>query len=458
MAEFRVYPRLQSFERLVINDGLTISAQRWQQAHGYHRQRQNFHYQALYQAGIVYGLGVAPVPEQPDGRLLQIQPGVAIDLEGNPIVVPQPEDFRVTSEATDGQPLLVYLVVNYVDPDHLRRLPSYETVTETFRIVEKLQLDAGDVELCRIRLQPGASQIRLPIEVFAPRDNELDLRCRTTPQPYPPLSVQVGLVTSNQAEDDRRLQGLADLVRSLPGLYPSLHGIPTIRMFSHQGLGREPIGDCQLLLMADSVLLALSNPALLNLRDYLAQGKLLLIVTDLAAAGLRELLDIGQELQVGLREAERDRDLFDQIGAPLKAEIVANRSAIAQRGTELAQPLSAIASRLGLPASGFEALDSEHPLRWQPFAFNQLPTCPDHPIEVKTWGGLVWMLGDLSGCWGRNTLPDLPRAVLRSAQEWGVNLLHFAAQRSQWVQAMQPAPQVATATMAGSLQQRVQSP
>ncbi len=70
MSDPRPYPRLQPFERLQISDGITINAERWQFAHEYHRQRQNFQYQALYEPGIVYGLGVAIIPGQPDGRLV----------------------------------------------------------------------------------------------------------------------------------------------------------------------------------------------------------------------------------------------------------------------------------------------------------------------------------------------------------------------------------------------------
>jgi hypothetical protein len=456
MPESRIYPRLQSFERLAISDGLTINAQRWQQAHGYHRQRQNFHYQALYQPGIIYGLGVAPVPDQPDGRLLQIQPGVAIDIEGNPIILRQPEEFRVASDATDT-PLLVHLAVNYVDPDQLRRLPTSETVQETFRIVEKLQLAPGDVEICRILLQPGASQISPPVNLFQPTDNELNLLGRRVPQPYSPLSIQVGVVTSNRASDRMTLNGLSDLVRSLKGLYPSLWGNPTVRDFSVQELGRSAIEDCQLLSIPYPVLLALSNLDRLRLGEYLTQGNVLLVVADFAEIGLLELLDIGQELRAGLTEAERDRDLFAQVGAQLKAEIVANLSAITRQQAELEQPLVEMATQLGLSLSSFGDLDQDHPLRWQPFSFSQLPVCPDHPIYLKNWEGLVLMLGDLSCCWGHATLPDLPRDVLRSAQEWGINLLHFAAQRYQWVQAMQPyADRTAIAAPSDSLQQRVQ--
>lgn len=456
MPKFRAYPRLNLFERLVVSDGLTIDAERWRQAHDYHRNRQNFQYQALYEPGIVYGLEVAPLPNQPDGRLLQVKPGVAIDIEGNPIVVKEPEEFRITSEATENQPLLVYLVVNYVDPTYLRRATTTQIVQETFRIVEKLHLEPNDVEICRILLLPGTQSIQAPMDVFHPATNELDLRNRQYPQPYPALSVQVGQVTSGHISDTTTQHGIVGLLRAVNGLYPSLRSQPTVQMVPASRLTQETIADCQLLQIPYQVLLTLSNAALQRLKDYLAQGSVLLVVADFVEADLLDLLNIGRELRAGLADAERDSELFEQVGTQLQAEITANLSAIAQRQAQLEQPLAAIAPKLGISWSTAGELELDHPLCWQPFTFSQLPTYMGHPIYVKNWQGLVLMVGNLSRCWGHHTLPDLPRESLRSAQEWGINLLHFAAQRYQWIQATHPLASIPSAATSDSLQQRTQ--
>ncbi|HEY9907147.1 MAG TPA: hypothetical protein V6D18_06000 [Thermosynechococcaceae cyanobacterium] len=450
----RVYPRLEVFERLQISDGMTINADRWQQSHNYHRHRQNFHYQALYKAGIVYGLGVAIAPEQPDHRLLQVQPGIAIDISGNPIVVPRPEEFRLDSDPSEGQVLLVYLVVNHVDPDDLRRNSAARAVQETFRIVEKLHLDPHDVEICRIELQSGVTQLQVPVNVFLPGLNQLDFRGRCQPQPQPQFHVQVGQVTIGQPSDVVIQTALMDLQRSLPGLYPTLHSNLTVQSFTAQGLGREAI-NCQLLHIPYRVLLTLPNPGIQRLQAFLAQGGVVLTVADFAEVDLLDLLDIGQELQSGLLEAKRDRDLFDQTGAQLQEEIAANQSALVQQISEIEQPLAAIAYRLGLSLTESGELHDEHPLRWQPFAFSQLPDRQGHPIIVRNWGGLVLMIGDLTQCWGRNATPPVPREALRSAQEWGINLLHFAAQRCHWTQALTALP-TATDARPDSLQHRTQ--
>ena len=105
-------PPIQPFERLQATDGLLVNAERWRKAHDYHRRRQNAHYQSLNQPGIVCGLGVQviPAPQQVeakyrDKRWLKIQPGIAIDLTGNMIVVPQAVEFRIATTVTGAEPV-----------------------------------------------------------------------------------------------------------------------------------------------------------------------------------------------------------------------------------------------------------------------------------------------------------------------------------------------------------------
>ena len=97
-------PTIAPMQRQQVRDGLLLTAERWQRAHDYQRKRQNLHYQSINQPGIVCGLGVRviPAPEEVaaqyrDNRWVQIQPGIAIDLEGNPIVVPHQINFRIAT-------------------------------------------------------------------------------------------------------------------------------------------------------------------------------------------------------------------------------------------------------------------------------------------------------------------------------------------------------------------------
>ena len=154
------YPEIKPFERLQVSDGLMINSERWRLAHEYHHHRQNMQYQSLFLPGIICGLGVAPIAAPADlpakfrdGRWVQIQPGIAIDLHGNFIVVPEPLDFRISSEAFDLKVEIVYLVLSYVDPAKLKRLSSNEVLVETFRVNERTDLPLNsDIEICRLAI------------------------------------------------------------------------------------------------------------------------------------------------------------------------------------------------------------------------------------------------------------------------------------------------------------------
>ncbi len=223
-------PNIEPLQRLAVKDGLLLTADYWRRAHEYHRHRQNVHYQSLHQPGIVCGLGVSVIPapadlpaQYRDGRWLQIQSGIAIDLVGNPIIVPQPIDFRITSEPHD-RPLIVYVVLSYVDPDKLQRPTSREIVQETFRIDERTSPPSNlEVELCRILLQPGSVQLEKSADVFTPSVNSLDLRYRLRPKARPQGVMRVAQLTQNNLQENAKIvSNLSYLLQSVAALYPTL--------------------------------------------------------------------------------------------------------------------------------------------------------------------------------------------------------------------------------------------
>jgi hypothetical protein len=170
-------PPVQPLEQLHVKDGLMINAERWRRAHDYHQQRQSMVYQALNQPGIVTGLGIhlvsapADVPAKyRDRRWLEIQPGLAIDLAGNLIVVPHPVVFRISAgEMLEKETLDVYLTISHVDPKSLVRREQPEIIQETFRIDETTQAPTGfELEVCRIQLKPGEVELRQPEDVLSP--------------------------------------------------------------------------------------------------------------------------------------------------------------------------------------------------------------------------------------------------------------------------------------------------
>ncbi|MEM9212748.1 MAG: hypothetical protein AAGD25_00095 [Cyanobacteria bacterium P01_F01_bin.150] len=241
-------PAIEPLEMLYVTNGSLLTAEGWWQAHHYYQHRQNLHYQSLHQPGIVSGLGVKVV-SAPDGvpselrdrRWIEIQPGIAIDLVGNPLVVDEPMTFRITSKVInqdttlDSAPngsLTVYVVLAYVDPTTKQwQTPPTAVVKEEFRINERTTPpDADEVELCRIHLTSNTQPLHSAADVFNPPPQSIDLRHRHRVQARANQLVQVGVLSSSIASASSSLcQRWSSLLQSLPGLYPTLAGSPIVQ-------------------------------------------------------------------------------------------------------------------------------------------------------------------------------------------------------------------------------------
>jgi hypothetical protein len=380
-------PSIQPFSRLNVTDGLLITAERWKQAQDYHRQRQNIHYQSVNQPGIVCGLGVsvisAPAQNQArnrDERWVQVRPGIAIDVEGNLIVVPKPFDYHIDTELKESEPITVYLIVNYRDPDQLR-FQTGELVQETYRLEETTSFpQSQDVELCRILLQAGKVAIRAPEDVFFPGYNQLDLRYRVQAQSRPQALVRIAQLNRNDPDAARNFFHLEALLQSLEVLYPALKGAAEV---GQVGLseGIAALQPYDLLYLTGRQKLALNSAEFSAVKQYIEQGGVLLV------------------------------DCL-----PDANKLVESVQALAQK---LTQPLQSLTTT------------RHHPLRTRPFLFSALPLVHQQPIQVSSSNGIVLIQGDIASGWGLDDSLNTSRVVLRTAQEFGVNLLHYAWRRRQ---------------------------
>jgi hypothetical protein len=66
--------------------------------------------------------------------------------------------------------------------------------------------------------------------------------------------------------------------------------------------------------------------------------------------------------------------------------------------------------------------------------FAALPSFNQQPIHLLYGGGIVLVLGDLCAAWGLDEQLSLSRENIRTAQELGINILHFAWRRRQLTQ------------------------
>ncbi len=382
-------PPITPFERLRASDGLLINAERWRRAHEYHRLRQNAHDQSLNQPGIVCGLGVRVIPaptaveaQYRDGRWVQIQPGLAIDLVGNLIVVNKTIDFRISTKVADSAPVMVYLVVSYVDPDELRLDGrSQEYVQETFRVDEKSNPPLPtEVEVCRILLQPGQISIAQPNDVFFPGYNNIDLRYRAQAQARPQAMVRLAQVNHSDPECARSFFILSYLLQAVEVLYASLRGADEV--------GQVTLAE--------------------NIREYdvlYLTGKQALSLNDREFEALKSYLNTGGVLV---------------IDAPLD-------------GNALVESTQILAQQLEQPLKPLEEMRRDHPLRSRPFLFAALPMLNQQMIRISTAGGIILITGDLAASWGPDKGSTLSRVMIRTAQELGINILLYAWKRRQLI-------------------------
>ena len=384
-------PAIHPFERLNATDGLLINAERWRKVEQYHRGKQNFHYQALHQPGIVCGLGVkliTPDSQAPkvfkDGRGIQIQPGIAIDLKGNPIIVPKPQNLHINKRPQKDS-FTVYVVADYRDPDDLDVAVTEEMLQEKFRLDVKVRPPNDlEIEICRV-VFPANQDIKIGLaqDILRPGYNHLDFRHRQLASIKPLETVKIAQLRHGDKAYGENFANLDYLFKAIRGLYPQLQGCESVALI--------PISDPKLK-EYDVLYLTGKNSTIKDpreiavLQEYLATGGVLLI---------DGLLDANNFNQSAL-------ELTKKLGYALK-------------------PLS-----------------KNHYLRREPFLFAALPqSLSNQSLQIVCDRNVVMVYGNLASLWGLDDQLSLSREQIRSAQELGINILHYAWKRRCYTQLQQ---------------------
>lgn len=442
----------QPLERLNVYDGLMMNAARWDVAQIYMRQRQNLHFQAMNQGGIVSGLGVKVI-EPPRGvrqsiqdqdkqrkekRWLEIQPGVAIDAVGNPIIVgpgkkgtnngnrdgnrdgnpdkngdnKRDRSFRIAISPPLSGTLTVYVVVKYVEPGWGNGdQAQHDTITEQFRF-DQITTPPGelDVELCRIELPPGPLQVTMPVNLLAPTVGELDLTHRVVAQVKPQAVVRLGVVGRLPNDTRHQFHGLA---QAMTTLYPNLQlqlapdaVTPTASGQTNRSLLPPPPSTIQSNQRPTPSAPASSpeSPSSPPIEKY-------------------DLLYIaGQNVQTLVKHHWAWLESFVQAGGMVMVET------LSATPPDFPPQFLQLFGELTLWAD----CSSSHWVRTQPFLFAHLPQFESsqrseqmkvQAINVAIAPNLVWVGGGLCKTWGLEH--NLPRHDIRTAHELGINLMHY---------------------------------
>ncbi|MCF3570871.1 hypothetical protein L2E69_09495 [Planktothrix agardhii 1806] len=435
------YPEPSPLKRLSVEDGLLLNAERWQSAHAYHQNRQNLHYQSLNQPGIVCGLGVSAIPapdhivaKYRDNRWIKIDRGIAIDLIGNPIIVPEPMEFHIASEVGEN-PLLIYITIRYVNPETLYRPESKYLIEEMFRIDEKINKpEQLEVELCRIILLAGNVQITSPTNVFFPAGNHIDLRYRQQVMARHQGVVSVGLIANDSPIDQMILSSLSGLIQSLPALYPALGGRSEIGKIKLQTEENNESLNYDLLYLSYQKIAILTESETEILREYRETGGIIFIELTTLENEIVQLIKIQQKLKETLNYLKEDGE-FDPLIQQLESELETTTKILDKQLADVMAAVRNLAQKTGeVTANDSGAITRQHPLRNQPFLFSQFPIIKEQEISLFNWGNIILVLGDLSIGWGLNEGFSFPRETIRTAQELGINFLHFAVKRRQLTQ------------------------
>ena len=379
------------FARLNAVDGLLINAERWLKVQEYHRQRQNFHYQALHQPGIVCGLGVklitadSSVPKDyKDGRGIQVQPGIAIDRQGNPIIVPQPQNLLINKRPQKDS-FTVYVVADYRDPQDLAVTSNREMLQEKFRLDVKVRPPNDlEIEICRI-VFPAERELKITLatDVLRPGYNNLDFRYRQLATIRPHNTIKIAQLRHSDRTCTRNFANLDYLLRATDGLYPQLQPGQSVELLT---VSEPKLSQYDLLYLTGQNSTIEEPREIATLRQYLSTGGVLLI----------------DGLLGGNSFNESARKLTEKLGYALK-------------------PLS-----------------KTHSLRRQPFLFSALPrSLQDRALQILCDRGIVMIEGNLASLWGLDEQLSLSREQIRSGQELGINILNYAVKRRCFTQLQQ---------------------
>ncbi|MBN1261989.1 MAG: DUF4159 domain-containing protein [Anaerolineae bacterium] len=366
-------------KRLHPRDGTAITAAVWEEAHTYHRGRQQLHDALGHGPGILTGLNV--IASDPPDSTVYVLPGVAIAPNGDLIVVKRPVTFDFGAAEGTLSLWLTYTESppsTESDPDSGERQYIYAQFGLEAQISDQ---DVDGVGLARIRRQSMQAPITDASNAARPKANEIDLRFRRSAgipvQPHPLLAAVIR--TEGGEPADHGAETLAQTLR-FTGRTPL--------WIDHDVTLSSPLDGYDLVYLIAQTTVAPGKETLNALYTYLQGGGSLFIESCHTA---------------GSDPAASEASLLDML------------------------------TSLGVQLHPIEA---GHPLLTTPHCFAAPPEgATRSEVRILVGEGVIFSTGDYGCLWagkGHGFTPT--REAIRAAHEWGENLIHFAmAQRETLV-------------------------
>ncbi len=373
--------RLYHTKRVSPFDGMAVTAEVWEQAHDYHRQQRQMHMLFNHGSGIVSGLEV--IASDPPDSTVYILPGLAIDPLGQVIMVTEPTAYDV--EEADG---LFCLMLSHGEslprPDDDRDAegsPLYTYPEFGIELGRPGFTDVAAVELAVIRRQDRRSSIVDAQDAEHPGLNEIDMRFRQAVGVASQKQASLAVTYVGEAKTPSHGSGASYLARAL-----------------------RRSGDLRVWVDRDVLL----TP---DLEGY--------TLVYLVGVGVFELSP--EEMQI----------LYDYVQGGGTLLIESCRGGDTD-GTPPAD--TSFSDLLGSLGFGLSTLEPGHDLLLEPFLFATPPPGVGPP-SVQVGDGVIFSASDY-GCLWHGERPDVTpsREEIRSAMEWGANIVAYAIARRERMQ------------------------
>ncbi len=347
-------------------DGMSVTADVWQQAHEYHKLYNQAHNLFFHGSGILIGLEV--VASDPPDSMVFILPGVAVDPNGKVIVLAEPVAYDLGDEI-DGP--LYLTIIQRESSTSLKKNndgSGLAFIQDEFLITARQTVpEKSMVELARFTRKDRKSVIKDAKLPNGPVINEIDLRFRRQIAMQIEQLLTAGVVYLGEKTDHVQGEGLLRLAQSV-------RRTDNINLVVNDNLELDPgILSNSFLYLVGKGKIQLTKAQLNGLQGYINRGGFLLME--------------GCDAQAG--------DSFLQLAIEIELELSS------------------------IPLKGDRLLSEPHYFAVVPAGFE-----PDGKVVVAD-GGLLstYNYGALWSGEGKEAAPE--RESIRTAYEWGSNLLHF---------------------------------
>lgn len=308
--------------------------------------------------------GLEVVANDPPDQFVFISPGVAVDPVGQVIVLPEPVAYDFR-KTSEGT---LFLVLGHGEREAGGVEKEVVTIQDEFVIAARPTMPKRPVvELARLVITKSGNPVRNAANPEHPRGEELDLRFRNSLNPPARQRIRVALC-------------------SLGNEVPSV-------VAGWEFLGRECARSTTYALVVDTQISISNELPAYDLVYLSGKGAFKLDADHLKS--LRAVLDAGRMLITESLDAAAEKSF------------------------------GAVFEKLGIKLS---SLESSHSILTSPFLFNAPPAGPlGNQIQVN--GRVIFSTAGYSLAWsGAAASGQACRADIRSAHEWGINLLHDCVQ------------------------------